>query len=250
MDDNIASFIGITGASTKNAESYLRVADGDLAQAVQLFFDMGGAEMDIPASSNAPVASTPTQPSGPPRNAPIVVDDDADMEMDEDDDDFRVALEASRSTRPTQDNSASITAGSTRLGEQWDDDEAIARRLQEQFYSDIGPQETNGVRAPIARTTETLLGPDEDFLEQITGARGGGRRGGSELPPLHFIFCKQYSDSNLLRFSSWYFQSDYAIRWCLGQWTRIPSPPGRSHEWCFRAARQTSKLSRDVPSTI
>ena len=185
MDGNIASFISITGATTKNAESYLRVADGNLAQAVQLFFDMGGADMDIPASSNAPVAPARSQPLGASLHEPIAVDDDDDMIMGEDDDDFRVALEASRSARPTQDNSAPVTAGSTRSAEQWDDDEAMARRLQEEFYSDIGPQETNGVRAPIARTTETLVGPDEDYLEQMAARVRGGRRSGSELPMLY-----------------------------------------------------------------
>jgi len=184
MDGNIASFISITSASTKNAESYLRVADGDLAQAIQLFFDMGGADMDIPASLNPPAASAPSQPSGASPNEPIAVEDD-DMVMGEDDDDFRAALEASQSARLTQDNSAPITAGSTRSAGQWDDDETIARRLQEEFYSDIGPQETNGVRAPIARTTETLVGPDEDYLEQMTARARGSRRGGGELPMLY-----------------------------------------------------------------
>ncbi|KAF8416706.1 hypothetical protein EV426DRAFT_413966 [Tirmania nivea] len=181
MDGNIASFISITGASTKNAESYLHVADGDLAQAVQLFFDMGGADMNIPASSDAPAAPAHSQPSGASLNVPIAVNNDDDM-MGEDDDDFRVALEASRSGRPNQDNLSPITAGSTRLGEQWDDDEAMARRLQEELYSDTGPQETNGVRAPIARTTETLVGPDEDYLEQMAARARGVRRGGTGRP--------------------------------------------------------------------
>lgn len=180
MDGNIASFINITGASTQNAESYLRVADGVFEKAVELYFDMGGADMDIPASSNAPAASAPNQPSGASLNAPIEVDESDDtMMIDEDDDDFRVALEASRSARPTQGNSAPATAGATRLGEQWDDDEAIARRLQEEFYSDMGPQEVNGVRAPIARTTETLVGPDDEYLEQMTARVRGGRSGGN-----------------------------------------------------------------------
>lgn len=175
MDGNIANFISITDASTKNAESYLRVADGDLTQAVQLFFDMGGADMDAPASSNA---TAPSQPLGASLNAPIALDHDDDDDMIEDDD-FRVAVEASRSAGPTQDTSIPVTAGSSRLGEQWDDDETLARRLQEEFYSDIGPQETNGVRAPIARTTETLVGPDEDYLEQMTARVRGSRRSGN-----------------------------------------------------------------------
>lgn len=130
---------------------------------------MSGA--DIPAASDTPAASAPSQPSAGSRTQPIAVDEDADVMMDEDDDDFRVALEASqRTTGSTQGNSAPIAASSTRA-EQWDDDETIARRLQEEFYSDLGIQGTNGVRAPIARTTETLVGPDEDFFEEQMAAR-------------------------------------------------------------------------------
>ena len=47
-----------------------------------------------------------------------------------------------------------------------DDDEAMARRLQEELYA--GGNQSNdfdseGVRAPIARTTETLVGPGADW---------------------------------------------------------------------------------------
>jgi hypothetical protein len=38
----------------------------------------------------------------------------------------------------------------------------MARRLQEEMYRD-GRDSSDGVRAPIARTTETLVGPEADF---------------------------------------------------------------------------------------
>jgi hypothetical protein len=39
-----------------------------------------------------------------------------------------------------------------------EDDEAMARRLQEEMYGTAG-RDSEDVRAPISRTTETLVGP-------------------------------------------------------------------------------------------
>lgn len=184
MDSALASFISITDADAKKAEDYLRISDGDLAQAVQLYFDMGGAEMDVPASSNAPHStSVPTQPSTGSRTDAITIDDDVGV-VDDDDDDFRVAVEASRQSGldAAGGNIASTTSGSTRAGH-FDEDAEMARRLQEEFYSDLGVSETNGVRAPIARTTETLVGPEDVYMEQ-TNPRRPSRRGGGEFPLL------------------------------------------------------------------
>lgn len=43
----------------------------------------------------------------------------------------------------------------------FEDDAALARRLQEELFADGG--DTDTVRAPLARTTETLIGPEADF---------------------------------------------------------------------------------------
>ncbi len=44
-----------------------------------------------------------------------------------------------------------------------DADEVLAKRLQEEFYGGTGIASElgeDGIRAPMARTTETLIGPD------------------------------------------------------------------------------------------
>ncbi|KAL8688983.1 MAG: hypothetical protein Q9224_004751 [Gallowayella concinna] len=57
-----------------------------------------------------------------------------------------------------------------------DDDEAFARQLQQEMYGEAGvdnPLGPEGVRAPIARTTETLIGPegfDADDPEDMSAA--------------------------------------------------------------------------------
>jgi hypothetical protein len=163
MDDAIASFISITNAEPQKAQSYLRVSDGDLEQALQLFFETGGADMD--AGPSVPAASGPP-PSLPPRPAqePIIeIDDDID---DIEDDDVREVMRASeRAAAPPA--AAAATASSP--GGDYEDDEAMARRLQEEFYTQGGggggaggDVDPDGVRAPIARTMETLVGPEED----------------------------------------------------------------------------------------
>lgn len=158
MDSAIADFISITNASAAQADNYLKVSDGDLGQAIQLFFDTGGAPIDAPA----PVSSRSTGPQEPASsrrgNVDSHDDDDDNDTNHDDDDDFRVALDASRPTTTTHNHNAH--------GD--DDDEAIARRLQEEFYADAsGPGGDTSVRAPIARTTETLVGPDEDYLDHM-----------------------------------------------------------------------------------
>jgi hypothetical protein len=61
-----------------------------------------------------------------------------------------------------------------------EDDEAMARRLQEEFYGSGGAQPE--VRAPIARQTETLVGPDanwgpgDDNLEAMVAEQLANRR--------------------------------------------------------------------------
>lgn len=54
-------------------------------------------------------------------------------------------------------------------GTSFEDDEAMARRLQEEMYGGGGgggagdDVDSEGVRAPMARTTETLVGPNSDW---------------------------------------------------------------------------------------
>ena len=141
MDDQIQMFCSFTEASPEQAQQYLPLTDGNVEQAVELFFsnpDLGG--------------SAATQDPPPPtsnRENPITIDDD------EVEDDLQEA-----GSRPAPAAS-------------FEDDEAMARRLQEEMYgaSGVGAgagglgavDPETGVRAPMARTTETLVGPDADW---------------------------------------------------------------------------------------
>ncbi|PUU75805.1 thioredoxin-like protein [Tuber borchii] len=124
MDELIAQFTTITGATVRNAETYLKVSDGDLPQAIQLYFDTGGADME----------------SGPSTQ------------------------KALRASEPT--TAASGSGSGSGVNSAYDEDEAIARRLQEEFYGGAGGAGSggeNGVRAPIARTRDTLIGGGDDY---------------------------------------------------------------------------------------
>ena len=142
MDDAIAQLVTITGTTPELAAQYVQLADGDANQAAQLFFENGGA--DLVATTSAASAAQPSTSSSRPSGAglahnPINVDDD---------------------DRISDDNDPEITSyRRVNDGDNFEDDEAMARRLQEEMY---GGSTEQGVRAPIARQTETLLGPGAD----------------------------------------------------------------------------------------
>ncbi|EMC91136.1 hypothetical protein BAUCODRAFT_39277 [Baudoinia panamericana UAMH 10762] len=137
MDEAISTFVSITAATPAQAQQYLSLTDGNVEQAIELFFN----SPDLGAT-----ASAPSQPSHQPssRDNPIALDDD--------DDDVEMI-------------------GSGPAGHSVEDDEAMARRLQEEMYGGGGgggggrrdDVDAEGVRAPMARTTETLVGPDADW---------------------------------------------------------------------------------------
>lgn len=142
MDAAIAQFVDITSAPNERAAQYLQVADGDVEQAIQLYFENGGADMAAPPPP-APSTRPPPAGSGNP-TGPITIGSD-----DEE-----------------QNSSGEVNLGGGAGGEV-EDDEAMARRLQNEMYgsagasgsvgADIDPE--TGVRAPIGRTAETLAGP-------------------------------------------------------------------------------------------
>lgn len=134
MDEAIAQMVAFTDTTPDRAAQYLQVTDGDVNQAVSLFFESGGA--DLGGSS-----STTTQPSTRPNDSghasnPINLDDDNDLDEP--------------MPRPTEDQTRPQPTAV-------EDDEAMARRLQEEMYG--GADSEYGIRAPIARQTETLVGP-------------------------------------------------------------------------------------------
>ena len=136
-DDEISMFCSFTEATPEQAQQYLTLTDGNVEQAVELFF----SNPDLGQSAAAP--SQPPQVSA--QDAPITIDDDED--------------------------DVQITGSREAGGAATEDDEAMARRLQEEMYGGGGAgggggggaMDEEGVRAPMARTTETLVGPDADW---------------------------------------------------------------------------------------
>jgi UBX domain-containing protein 7 len=150
MDDNpVAQFTEITGSTSELAVQYLELTDYNLEQAMQLYFENGGAEIVEQPSRPQPEMSR-SQPSSQPNvyeDATGVVHLDSDDELEEIEGDVVDEIPSSPPARsPT--------------GPHVEDDAAMARRLQEELYA--GTESVDGVRAPIARTTETL-GPGDGF---------------------------------------------------------------------------------------
>jgi len=127
--------VSITDTTPERAQQYLQVTDGDVNQAVSLFFESGGA--DLGGISSTPAQASTGVPSSGNAQNPINLDDD----------------------NISDDNDPAITGFRKATAQTGDheDDEAMARRLQDEMYSGGGDE--NNIRAPIARQTETLVGP-------------------------------------------------------------------------------------------
>ncbi len=155
MDEAVDHFIAFTGSSPDVARRYLGLTENNTEQAIQLFFDSPdlASGIDQPSQTSAPPVPTSTRPqpqiasdgTEDSRKSPPVGSDEDLMDMDYIDD---------------GDDSAARAAAVGRAAD-YEDDEAIARRLQEEFYAGgdaSGGYDADGVRAPIERRTETLVG--------------------------------------------------------------------------------------------
>lgn len=147
----MAQFAEITGSVPELATQYLQLADFNIEQAMQLYFENGGAPLT-------------EEPANPPRQS-AYEDESGIVHVDSD----------------TDDNEH-LPARHTASGTTFDDDAAMARRLQEEMYGGPGNNDNDDVRAPMARTTETLVGPEPDFdddmhaniLRQMRARQRGG----------------------------------------------------------------------------
>jgi hypothetical protein len=151
MDEAIAALVTVTGTTPELAAQYVQLADGDPNQAVQLFFENGGA--DLAANTSQPQTTATSRNTGALED-PIELDDDANIS---DDNDPEIT-----GFRKTTDNTQSRTPAASHF----EDDEAMARRLQEEMYG-AGGGEDQPLRAPIARQAETLVGPGADALPMV-----------------------------------------------------------------------------------
>lgn len=208
MDDTVATFTAFTGASPEIARRYLGMTENNPEQAIQLFFDSPdlASGMDRPSELSQP--SEPRAPSIPRSSHPqpratsagrqvsqgvvhVDSDDDADMDIDDDD---------------GEQSAARAAAAAADI----EDDEAMARRMQEELYAggdSSAGYDADGVRAPLSRTTETLVGgpdtalPDDmqarlaDHLRARQQARSSGMDMKSSMKPFFILSANIYRPS-------------------------------------------------------
>ena len=213
-EDTIAQFASITGSSPALAAQYLRLADNNTEQAIELFYANEGADLEPSSqpphssfSSNPPPIPPPsTRPAGYRRG---YQDEEGVVHLDSDQEDLDYADDAdvdsveqnrrepSAAVRATSvlQTSSNATPPIDQESMVVDDDEAMARRLQEEFYGAAGRSgggvaemvDEHGYRAPIGRTTETLVGPgsfdptDGDEMRAAVSEQMVARR----QPPRH-----------------------------------------------------------------
>ncbi|KAK6521462.1 hypothetical protein TWF506_001675 [Arthrobotrys conoides] len=202
-EELLAQFVAITQTSSVNkAETYLGLTEWNLEQAIELFFANDGADLSStvggggtstsasatappPPAAAAPTASTTHHQSslthqGRTSSDAISIDDDEDEDME-------TARAIAAASEPNIGNIGGGVGGSGHAGgnvEIYEDDEAMARRLQEELYAEAGgsgggmnagsswrEEDIDGVRAPMARTTETLVGPGDDHIRRLVEHR-------------------------------------------------------------------------------
>jgi UBX domain-containing protein 7 len=208
MDAAIAQIVTITSASPERAAQYLQLADGDLDSAVMLYFDSNGADPTVGPSSSYSEPQPPTS-SRPGRTGdaqdPIEVDDGT---ISDDNDPEITGFR--KVARPGE------TAQPHNRGTTFDADAEFARRLQEEMYGGAGGQGPAGeeeIRAPIARQSETLLGPganvgpmdDRELPAHLMESmdRMQNRRGHQG----EYSFLKSFNQSDIYS-AARYFQSE------------------------------------------
>ncbi|KAI0164998.1 hypothetical protein GGR57DRAFT_220502 [Xylariaceae sp. FL1272] len=155
MDDDVAQFMMITGIESEHvARGYLQISGNIIAQAIVTFYD----NPELASSFNAPPEAQTTSTTHAPqtsRTARIGREDaSGTIHIDSDSDDGDVPM-------TDDDNDESDNVAAIARTAQEEEDAAMARRLQEELYGSGsgGAGADDGVRAPIAQTTETLAGP-------------------------------------------------------------------------------------------
>lgn len=183
-NDTLSKFTAITSTTNESAQQYLNLTDGNLEQALELYFASDGADLEPVSSTNpAHAVQVPPTSTGPSRRQQGYEDESGVVHVDSESGSEDLGDESSQQPLGTRVRSQAdinapsavqtpiATAASTGRAGPVEDDESMARRLQEEIYSATGTGDvvdSEGIRAPIARTTETLVGP---------GAYGGNDEG-------------------------------------------------------------------------
>lgn len=203
MDESISSFVAITGATADVARGFLQIVNGDFERAIGLFYENPELASGVGAGIAEPT-SGPANPTSSSRRRPNIGHEDAsgiihisDDDDDNDDDDDVMMVDDARSG---DDGERAAVQHAAAMAQE-EEDAAMAKRLQEELYqgNSAGPGAHDDVRAPIARTTETLVAPDpawdgavddettQRFLEQLRNRRHPPRK--SLLFTTMGLFC-------------------------------------------------------------
>lgn len=151
--------MAITGASDTAAHRILDMCGGDVEQSVMLWY----ADEDLQRSlstpdTSLPTASTTNAATSSARSRPsarqVAGREDAHGVIHIDSDDEDVAM-TEDDVFDSDDDMAQAVARTA----QEEEDAAIAQRLQDELYGGQAAGDEDGVRAPLARTTETLVAP-------------------------------------------------------------------------------------------
>ncbi|KAI5923222.1 hypothetical protein F4810DRAFT_669424 [Camillea tinctor] len=191
MDDEVEQFMMVTGVtSIPVAHGYLEISGNDAMQAIQTFFDNPELQASFSAADTSSSTQQPAAPSSHGQNTRQTGREDAQgvIHIDSDDDDVAMIDNPHGNfSIPVDDDDDDDVAAVARSAQE-EEDAAMARRLQEELYgqqpgSGAGD---DGVRAPIARTTEALMAPgpswglhddqEEAVLEQLRARRRPPRR--------------------------------------------------------------------------
>ncbi|KAM4054383.1 thioredoxin-like domain-containing protein [Hirsutella rhossiliensis] len=179
MDENISNFVSITGASADVAGGFLQLAGGDFERAVGLYFENPDLVSGVGAGITGGEAAASNQPSASQSQHNIGRQDESGViHISDDDDDDVMQIEDDDDANDDTDRVA--VAQAVALAQE-EEDAVMAKRLQEELYQGGQGSGDDGVRAPIARTTETLVAPDAGwggddemgsaFLEQMRRRR-------------------------------------------------------------------------------
>jgi hypothetical protein len=157
MEENISTFVAITGSSADVARGFLEMAGDDFERAVALFYENPDLVSGVGAAANQAQQSS----TAAPRHNIGREDASGVIHIDSDDDDMNLDNESDEG-----DTNAAVAHAAALAQEE--EDAAMAKRLQEELYGGSGGGASGAagdddVRAPIARTTETLVAPDPSW---------------------------------------------------------------------------------------
>ncbi|KAI5858274.1 hypothetical protein GGS23DRAFT_332810 [Durotheca rogersii] len=161
MNEEVDQFMAITGVTAERiARGYLEISGGDPMQAIQLFFE--NPELQASFNERTPAASASTRPpassSAVDPNRGFSGREDAQGVIHIDSDDDRDVSMADNPYVIPDDSEDDDVVAIARTAQE-EEDAAMARRLQEEMYSE-NPTSADGVRAPMPQTTEMLAAPD------------------------------------------------------------------------------------------